>query len=303
MVNVTFSPQSKSVRLKPTMRTTVLCTSLSLICGLVIAHAQGGPSPVIRVYVEQVKPGKNAAHTKAESGFARTFAKANYPAHYFALDSMAGSNEAWFVEGHDSFAGMEHAEKAGDAEPLKAELEQVSATDGEYLSSTRSMIGVFRPDLSYEPEGSPTLSKTRYMAVITIRIKMGTEQRLASAVSELVKVYKNVAMPQATLVYQVISGTPAGTFLIFEPMTTLAAWDQYPAIMQSLKQAGGRKFEALQRDLAEINSFEETRLMSINPRTSYVSKETLAGDPDFWAPKPKPVAAPKKGAPARHTGQ
>ena len=107
------------------------------VCGA----AQGDPPPVLRVYVEQVKPGKNAAHEKSESAFARTFAKANYPAHYIGLNPMAGDNEAWFLEAHGSFADVEKAEKASDAPAVKADLDQVMATDGEYLSGTRSLIG------------------------------------------------------------------------------------------------------------------------------------------------------------------
>jgi hypothetical protein len=285
------------------MRNTLLYTSLALIYGVAAAQAQNGPPPVIRIYVEQVKPGKNAAHEKSESAFAHTIAKANHPAHYIALDSMAGGNEAWFVEAHNSFADVEKAEKASDAEPLKTETAQVMATDGEYLSGMRSLIGVYRSDLSYDPEGSPSLSKTRYMNVVTMRIKMATEQRLVSTVNEMIKIYKNVAMPQAVLVYQMISGAPSGTYLVFEPIASLADWDKYPAIMKSIRDTAGRKFDALEKDFADFTTFEEGRLMSINPRMSYVSKETIAGDPDFWAPKPKPAATPKKGAAPKQTGQ
>src|SRR5437588_156890 len=119
------------------MRTTSICTSFVLLFGAVAAQAQGHPPPVIRVYVEQVKPGKNAAHEKSESAFARTFAKANYPAHYIGLNPIAGANEAWFVEAHGSFADVEKAEKASDTPPLKADLDQVMATDGECLSGMR----------------------------------------------------------------------------------------------------------------------------------------------------------------------
>ena len=285
------------------MRNTLLYTSCALICGLAGAQAQSGPPPVVRIYVEQVKPGKNPAHEKSESAFARTFARVNYPAHYIALDSMAGNNEAWFVESHGSFADVEKAEKAGEAAPVKAELDQAMATDGEYLSGMRSLIGVYRSDLSYDPEGSPSLSKTRYMNVITVRIKMGAEHRLVSTVTDLIKIYKNVSMPQAALVYQMISGAPTGTFLIFEPMASLADWDKYPAIMQSIRDTARGKFDAVEKEFADFSTFEEGRLMSVNPRMSYVSKEIIAGDPDFWAPKPKPAATPKKGAASKQTGQ
>jgi hypothetical protein len=288
------------------MRTSLLYTSFALIYGLVPAHAQGGPPAVIRVYVEQVKPGRNAAHIRAESAYARTFAKANYPSYYIGLDSMSGNNESWFVESHKSFAEVEKSEKAVDVEPIKSELEQAAAADGEYLNGMRSMIGVFRKDLTYDPEGSPSLSKWRYVNLVTIRIKMGMDQRLVSTVGELLKIYKNVAMPQAAIVYQMISGAPAGTFLIFEPLTSLAEWDKFPAIMQSIRDTASRKFDAVEKDFAEISTVEEGRLMAVNPRMSYVSKETVAGDADFWTPKaaPKgtPKSTPKKAAP-KQSGQ
>jgi|SRR5581483_10011047 len=285
------------------MRNTVLYISFALLYGVAAAQTQHGPPPVIRVYVEQVKPGKNAAHDKSESAFARSMARANYPAHYVALDSMAGSNEAWFVEAHNSFADMEKAEKASDAEPLRTEMGQAMSLDGEYLSGMRSLIGVYRSDLSYDPEGSPSLAKTRYMNVITTRIKMGTEQRLVSTVTDLIKIYKNVSKPQAVLVYQIISGAPSGTYVLFEPMRSVAEWDKYPEIMQSIRSTAAKKFDAIEKEFADFSVFEEGRLMSINPRMSYVSKETIAGDPDFWAPRPKPAAMPKKAPAPKQTGQ
>ena len=111
---------------------------------------------------------------------------------------------------------------------------------------------------------------------------------------------------QPVIVYQMISGAPQGTFLLFEPVTTLAEWDKYPAMMQSLKNAGGRKFEALQKDFQEITLFEESRLMAISPQMSYVSKETVAGDPNFWTlkqAKPASSKAAKKRPAAKPTGQ
>jgi len=106
------------------------------------------------------------------------------------------------------------------------------------------------------------------------------------------------------LAYQIISGAPGGTYLLFEPFVSLAEWDKYPAMLQTLKTAGGRKFDALEKDFTDLTQFEEGRLMSISPKMSYVSKETAAGDPDFWTPKPKSAAKPAaKAAGAKQTGQ
>ena len=281
------------------MRRTFLCTTAILFSALAADPPANDPAPVIRIYVEQIKPGRSAAHEASESAFVRAFAKANYPAHYLALNSMAGREEAWFLEAHASFADVEKAEKASEAPALRADLKAAWAADGDLLTNTNSLIAVYRKDLSYRAEEAMAgLGKMRYVNVITVRLKPGSEQKLVSTVMEVQKIYNNAQMTQAVLVYQVISGAPTGMFLLFEPVTTLAEWDKYPAMLQALKNAGGRKFDALQRDFQDITTFEEGRLMSINPKMSYVPKEIAAADPAFWMPKEAPVK-PTAKRPAR----
>jgi hypothetical protein len=278
------------------MRTTLLCTTAIVFSAWAAEPGQPEPPAVVRVYVEQLKPGKAVAHETSESAFARAFAKANYPTHYLALSAMSGPEEVWFVEEFASFADVEKSLKAAEAPALKSDLKAAWAADGELLSGARSLMGVYRKDLSYRGEEAMAgLAKTRYVNVITVRLKTGSEPRLISTIGELQKIYNNAEVTMPVVVYQVISGAPAGMYLLFEPITTLAEWDKYPAMMQSLKNAGGRKFDALQKDMEDMMTFEESRLMAINPQMSYVSKETAAADPDFWTPK----AAAAKAAPKR----
>jgi hypothetical protein len=287
------------------MRTIFLWTTAILFPAFAADPPQQNPAPVLRVYVEKLKPGRAAAHESSEAAFPRAFAKANYPAHYIGLQSMSGPEEAWFLEGHASFADVEKAEKASEAPVLKSDLKAAWTADGELLSSAHSLIGVYRPDLSYRAEEAMAgLSKVRYFNVISVRLKPGSEPKLISTVTELFKIYNNAQMTQAVLVYQIISGEAAGLYLLLEPMATLAEWDQYPAMMQSLKNAGGRRFEALQKDVQDFTASEESRLMTVNPRMSYVSKEMAAGDADFWTPRPAAGdKSAKRPAAKRKTGQ
>ena len=286
------------------MRKTILYATAICLPAFAAEPTPPQPSPVIRVYVEQLKPGRSAAHEASESAFARAYAKANYPSHYLALSSMAGPEEVWFVETFGSFADVEKSEKAAEAPVLKSELRAAWAADGESLSSARALIGVYRPDISYRAEDAMAgLSKMRYFNVITVRLKPGMEPKLISTVAELLKIYNNAQMPQPVLVYQMISGASNGTYLLFEPVASLAEWDKYPARMQDLKNVGGRKFEALRRDLEDVTAFQEGRLMSVSPHMSYVPNRIAAGDPDFWNPKPAAAAkpAPKRPAAKRKT--
>jgi hypothetical protein len=287
------------------MRISVLLTATVVFCGWTAADAQSAPPPVLRIYVEHVKPGKMPAHQKSEAAFVRAFTKANYPAHYIALESMTGGDVAWFVEEHASFAEVEQTEKLGEAQPLRSELDQATAVDGEYISTESSMIAVYRPDLSFRPEQAVTdLPKMRYVEVIHMRIKPGSDSKFVSAVKDFADIYKNIQFEGSVLAYQVIAGAPSGSFVVFEPVTSLAEWDKYPAIMKSLRETGGKKFQDAEARFNEITVGEESNLMSVSPKMSYVTKETAAADPDFWMPKTKPAAAkPAAKAPAKQPGQ
>ena len=85
---------------------------------------------------------------------------------------------------------------------------------------------------------APGLSKSRYMDVITLRFKTGSSQQLAATIKEMVKIYDSAQLTQPMHMYQVISGAPNGTYLLFEPFVSLAEWDKYPAMMQALTHRG-----------------------------------------------------------------
>ena len=284
-----------------------LAISLAIFCAIAAAQAPSGPPPILRVFVEHIKPGKGPAHQKSEALFVRALAKAKSPTHYIALESMSGSDEAWFLEGHGSFAEIEQDEKLGQTEPAKTELEQASAADGESVSTESSTIAVFRPDLSYHTDtGAANLGKMHAWEVLSFRLKPGTEPRLVAAVKDMTDIYNNIQYQHPIAAYEVISGAPRGSFLIFEPMTSIAEWDKYPAIMKSIRETGGKKFQSIQATLSDIIVGDQPRLMSVNPKMSYVNPEMAAGDPEFWHPKPAMTSkAPAKAAPkaSKPTGQ
>ena len=277
------------------MRITMFCTAAALFCGFAAAQDQTAPPPVLRIYVEHVKPGKSAAHEKSEAAFVRTMKKVNYPAHYLALSSMAGASEAWFMEEHSSFAEVEKSDQFGDAPGVKTEMDQASTLDGDALTSMRSLIGVYRPDLSYHVEqGMKNLPKARYFNVVTARIKAGAEPKLIATLKQLFDLYTAAAVEQPAIVYQLISGTQTGSYLIFEPMASLADWDKVPAMMKTMRDIGGKKLDQILAGFNDITIFEEPRLMTVSQKMSYVSKEFAASDPDFWTPKPPAKPAAKK---------
>ena len=202
-----------------------LCFSLLLVTPLVAQ--QGAPTPppkVLQIFREEVKPGKGAAHEKVEAGWPRAFAKANSPTHYTAMVSISGPSEAWFAAGFESFAAWEKDQKFNEGNAaLQAELNQLSAKDGELLSNLRSIVATYREDLSHRPGFSFPL--TRYFSMTIVRIRPGhnldfeESRKISKAAHEKAGVKDNHS------VWQVVSGMPNGTFLIITPMRSLAEMD------------------------------------------------------------------------------
>jgi hypothetical protein len=167
--------------------------------------------------------------------------------------------------------------------------------DGDLRTGSRTLLAVFRGDLSYHPaEAMSSLPKCRHMAVTVLRIKYGQDAELAQAAKLLIDGDDKSGSDQPVLAYQVVSGGPSGTYLLFSPMDSLAHMDAAPARMAAARQAMGERnrqhFDTLAPDVVQSS---ESLLFAFNPRMSYVSKEFAAADPDFWIPKPKPPAKRK----------
>ncbi len=275
-----------------------LCSLLGtgLLCAVFQLSAQAPEPPkVLRIIREDIKEGKASAHEKTEMKFAQTLTKIKFPASTLAMTSMSGLNQAWFLEPHETFASIGDVQAVMEKNP---ELDTLDALDSEYRSSSRVTLAVYRPDLSYHGtqlmEGLP---KSRYFNVITIRIRFEHDQEFAELAKTAVAAAEKAENDQPVAVYQVVSGGPAGTYILFEPAATLKALDEGQArsraLMQAMGESNAKKFL---KSAGEIIAGEESLLFAFNPKMSYVSKEFAAGDPDFWTPKPAKTVTKAKPA-------
>lgn len=276
-----------------------LVTALAVFLMLSVAWPamaqEGAPPKVIQIYREEVKPGKGSAHEKVEMGWPRAFAKANSPTHYLAMTSVTGPNEAWFIAGYDSLAAWEKDTQNNDNNPaLSAELQRLSAQDGDLLSGARSVVATYQPDMSYRAN-SINIGEMRYFYITTVRLRPG------SSYSDMNKItlaaHEKANVPERWAIFQVTYGMPSGTFLFIQPLKSLAEVDAFSqthgqAYRDAIGEDGGKKLGDLARN-GIIST--ETNIFSFNPKMSYPSKETVAVDPAFWAPKPK-APAPAKAA-------
>ena len=262
-----------------------------LLSGCSLVQAQSPePARLLRIFREDIKPGKGAAHERAEMGYVRAFSKTAYPS-YVALDAMSGATQAWFLERYESYEALEKAVKLSQAEPLKSALPLLDVQDGEVRSGERSMIATYQKDLSYTP-GSPLGPKGRYYTITTMRIRPGHNPDFAEMRKLLNAAYEKAGAKQRRVVYSVSSGAPTGTYLILGAMESLKAMDA-TATGMSMPDAFGADLVRYNKLMSDIVISSENALFTINPKMSNPSKEFVSADPDFWAPKPKPAAAPK----------
>ena len=281
----------------------VFLSTLSLILtGASMLKAQGeanlGAPKVLEIGIEQIKPGKGTAHEKNEAGWPRAFASAKSPTYYVAMTAVTGTNQVWFLSGFDSMAAIEKDTKSNEKNAaLTAETNQLGEKDGEFLSGARGIVANYREDLSYRAAGI-NVWQMRYFYVTTVRVRPGHANEFIEATKLYRNAHEKADIPEAWAVYHVESGMPDGTYLILQPLKSLAEVDAFA-------ETHGKPYQDAigdegQQKLRELNSSSilnsENTVFAFSPKMSYVSKEVAGADADYWMPKPvaKPAAVASK---------
>jgi len=273
-----------------------VCLVLSC-AGVVQAQSTSGNNPpkVIQIYREEVKPGKGPAHAVVEAGWPAAFARANWQTHYVAMTSTSGPSEAWFVTGYDSIGAIEKEQQSIEKTAvLNAALDQLTAKDGELLSSARSIVAVYRPDLSYR-SNSVNVAEARHVRVTTLRVRLGHGDAFIERQKNAVAAHDKANTGAHWTVYEVVAGMPAGTYLVYTSMKSLAEADV--DYSKTFREALGEENYAKRVQFARDSLlFVESNLFAFSPKMSYVSKEWVAANPTFWTVPTGSQVATKKPA-------
>jgi hypothetical protein len=261
--------------------------------------ARPGPPKVLLIVREDIKPGMMGAHNKHSASYANLFRTLQTPNHRIALVPVAGSeNEVIYLTGGESFAELESIlnatdkKMAGISGNLKTEVDRLDKEAPLLHAGMRDMLAVFRPDLSYNP--GVDVRQMRYFSITTTRLRPGHDAQYADYVQKMV----TVARDQAKLdtlhlaAFQIISGGPAGTYLFFRPMKSLAEMDQQLGMKMRAAMSEETRKEADKTSGDAIMS-SETSTYWLTPGMSYVDNDFIAGDPAFWTPKAEAIAKPK----------
>jgi len=258
----------------------------------VLAQAPPPPPKVLVIYREEVKSGMAAAHAKVEVGWPRAFAKAGATNYYVGMTSRSGPNEAWFLEPHDSYAAFEKSFMDVAKNPqLSAELDRLSADDGAVTSGGRNLIAVYNEELSRQ--GTSPFPLNRYVSVTTYRVRPGKGPEFTEFRRLLKSVNESCKTSNYFVIYQVVSGAPAGTYLLLRGLKSLKELDPEPGQPTFAQLLGPDNQKKLNDLSASFLMSSEAALFELKPGISYPPKEFLAIDSAFWAPKAMPAKTVK----------
>ncbi len=206
------------------------------------------------------------------------------------MTAATGLPQSWTIELHDSFASVEDLDRA-----ISAIASAPSARDAfgqpiqqdDLLAPPRTMLALLEREWSYRPdEAARLLPKARYVSVTIHRIRVGLEADFA----ELVRLRKltndSINLDRPEIAYRVVSGAPAGMYLVISPLSNLRSLDEGVADVPAFAAPVADARAKAAPKAADIEIGREHLLFRVDPRLSYVSDDFAATDQPFWRGKP-----------------
>jgi hypothetical protein len=279
----------------------VLLSTFLAVSGVSPAAAQEATTAqpkVLQITREWIKPYKNGmAHDKSEGAFVAAMAKAKFPVHYVALNSMTGRSRALYLTRYNSFEEWEQSNAIVDKNAaLNAELERAGLADGELLEQTDSGVFLYDEDLSYRPR--PDLSHARYLELTVFHVRPGHRKEWLEVVKKVKEGYDKAGTSAHWGMYEIAYGGNDGTFLALSSDNSMADIDKGFADNKKFMEAMGgeegmNKLDELFGSAVESSGNE---LFSVNPKQSYVDEAWISANPGFWKPKATESSAAKPAA-------
>lgn len=269
---------------------TCLLGAIVLVVAAAPARAQGpGPAKVIRIVREEIKPGRGAAHARAEEAYVRAGVASKLPVYWVGMSTITGPTEAWFLSSYESHEAIEKENDAFNPAVGKM-LEAADEGDAQFRTGTRVYHAELNADLSYRMR--PSLQDMRYITVAIVRVKPGYQREFIEFRKALTAAHVKANVDEHWAFYEVTSGAPSGTFLIFFGSSTMKDEDtdaHTQAYNDAVGDEGRAKAEAFARNGIQ---WTDTMTLEISPQMSHVPAAWIAARPNFWKlPSMKAAAA------------
>jgi hypothetical protein len=227
-----------------------------------------------------------------ESGYfngpVKPYREAQAAVDVMGMVSSTGTPQTWSLELHNSFASIEDLQQALAKAMFNARA--VGAVSGQsqddLLAAPRTMIALYEHDWSYRPdEAVRLLPKARYIGVTIHRIRVGLEGEFGQLVRLRKLTADSINLNRPELAYRVVSGAPAGTYLLIAPLANLRAMDEGLNDVPAFAAPVADERAKAAPKAAEIEIGRENLLFSVVPNLSYVSDDFAAVDQAFWRQK------------------
>ena len=136
---------------------------------------------------------------------------------------MSGQPEVWWVTTH---TGLDTWGKTSTyAEPTyTGQLNKIAVEDGEHIT------GVIQTQAEAVPQASygqfPDVKTVRVFSILTVQTRPGGEAAFTDIAQRYAAMMKAKDVPTSWRSYQVVSGAPTGTFLVF---SSFPSWEAVEA--------------------------------------------------------------------------
>jgi len=253
------------------------------------------PPNILSVEIDDIKPYSTTPYDKVAAEYIPVAAKAKLPGMFIAMESLSGEPRAAYLFLYNSFADMQSTEDLviKDA-ALTAQFAALDASEAPYVTEVHNTIWHYRDDLSNNAAAAD-VPHCRFWETITFHIKPGHDQQFEDLMKIVQATYLKIGANISWATFESEMGA-TDTYEIFVPMKSLKEEDEGlvrdKAFMAALGDDGMHHMD-------DAYASVEDTLWEVNPKSSYVPKEWIAANPDFWAPKSAmPAAKGMTGMPA-----
>jgi hypothetical protein len=216
----------------------------------------------------------------------KPYADARAGVEVIGLTSVTGLPETWMVEAHPSFVSIEELDKAMAPRRQAIAAEIPAASQDDVLVPARTMIATYRADWSYRPQEAVRMfSRARYVHISIYRVRPGEAGNLDTLMHLRRAVFDSVNLARPDLVYHIISGEPAGVYIVLAPLLSLKILDDGLAALPAYAEPIAAAEAKAQKSVADAELSREHFLFRVEPRISWVSDDFAAADAEFWRGK------------------
>jgi hypothetical protein len=191
---------------------------------------------------------------------------------------MSGQPEVWWVT---SYAGLDAWGKGSNyTEPTyTGQLNKIAVEDGEHIT------GVIRTQAEAVPQASygafPDIKAVRVFSILTVQVRPGGEAAFTDIAQRYAAMMKAKDVPTSWRSYQVVSGAPAGTFLVFSSFPSWEAVEaNRKATAAAMSMASSTDAEGFAKAVREGIVSMNARYFTVNPKMSTVPR---GDERSFWS--------------------